>query len=132
MKKRVETSKIVKRRDEISKIMKDHYHSLGYGFIIEGPFTIEQCKEHLVKREVKRLGINEEKPGQHKELLDRIKRFPDSQKSKDFVRHMGSQEGNELYFFTSDSRSWSDLNGIEGYVIIQNNRIVDILVTFIN
>ncbi|MCP4261359.1 MAG: hypothetical protein GY774_28240 [Planctomycetes bacterium] len=123
----------MKKRDEISKIMNDHYYGDMFddGSQIEGPFTIKQCTEHQIKRELERLGI-EEKPGKHKELLDRIKRFPYSQKVKDFVRPMGSQEGNELYFFTSDSHSWSDWNGREGYVIIQKNRIVDILVTWIN
>ena len=123
----------MKRRDEISKIMKDHYHSdsFNYGFKIEGPFTIKQFKEHLVKRHVERFKINEEKLGNSKDLLDRIKEFADSQKVKDFVRPMGSQEGNELYFFTSDLHSWSDWSGIEGYVIIQKNRIIDELGTAI-
>jgi len=134
MKKRDETSEILKRRDEIGKIMKNYYrnYEFDYGFEIEGPFTIEQCKEHLVKRELKRLGINEEKLGKHKELLDRIKSFPDSQKFKDFVRPVANHKGNELYFFRSDIHSWSDLNGVEGYVIIYKNEVVYRMATFIN
>ncbi len=134
IKSRDETSKVVKRQDEISKIMKDHYHSdlFNYGFNIEGPFTIKQFKEHLVKRHIERFKINEENPGTKKELLDRIKEFADSQKVKDFIHPMGSHKGNELYFFTSDLRSWNNLLGVEGYVIVYKNELVDEIVTAIN
>jgi uncharacterized phage-like protein YoqJ len=131
MKKRDETSRTVKRRDEVSNIMKNHYRS-KYGFEIEGPFTIEQCKEHYVKREVEWYEINEEKPGKLKNFLDKIKSFPDSQEFKDFVRPVANHKGNELYFFKSDLRSWSDWNGVQGYVIVYKNELVDILVTGIN
>ncbi|MCP4259239.1 MAG: hypothetical protein GY774_17280 [Planctomycetes bacterium] len=134
MKRRDEKSKIVKRRDEVSRIMKNHYRGYGfdYGFEIEGPFTIEQCKEHYIKRDVERFGISEQKPEIRKKLLDRIKRFPDSQKFKDFVRPVVSHKGNELYFFTSDIYSWGALNGREGYVIVYKNELVDKIVTGIN
>ena len=124
----------MKRRDEISKIMKNYHLSYGFnhGFEIEGPFTIEQFKEDYVKREVERLGKVEDKSGKLKEVLDRIKRFPDSQKFKDFVRPVENDEGNELYFFRSDLRSWKYLLGEEGYVIIDKNEVVYRMVTFMN
>jgi hypothetical protein len=132
MKKRDETSKVLKRRDEVSKIMRNHYPIKDYGFEIEGPFTIEQCKEHYVKWYIELFGINEENPGKLKEPLDRLKRFPESQKFKDFVRPVENHKGNELYFFTSDIYSWGNLNGVEGYVIVYKNELVDILGTGIN
>ena len=134
IKSRDETSKVLKRRDEVSKIIKDHYHSYGfdYGFEIEGPFTIEQCKEHYIKRHIEMFGVSEEKLGKYKEILDRIKRYPDSQKFKDFVRPVENHKGNELYFFISDIDSWGALNGREGYVIVYKNELVDKIVTGIN
>ena len=132
MKRQDGTSEVVKRRDEVSKIMRNHYPIKDYVFEIEGPFTIEQCKEHYVKHELEWREINEEKPGKLKYLLDEIKRFPESQKFKDFVRPVANHKGNELYFFISDLRSWGALNGIKGYVIVYKNEIVDILVTGIN
>ena len=132
MKKQDETSKILKRRDEVSRIMKNHYRSKDYGFEIEGPFTIEQCKEHYVKRHIEEYEINEWPLLRRKMVLDRLKRFPESQKFKDFVRPVENHEGNELYFFKSDLRSWGDWNGIEGYVIVYKNELVDLLVTGIN
>ena len=122
----------MKRRDEISKIMKDHYHndSFDYGFEIRGPFTIKQFKEEYVKHYEELFDISELKPRTSQEIYDRMKKFMDSQEFKDFVRLNG--KGNELYFFRSDMRSRSDLYGVEGYVIIHKNKIIDIMITAIS
>jgi hypothetical protein len=40
--------------------------------------------------------------------------------------------GDELYYFTSDERSWRHLLGIEGYVLVRENEIVDTIVTRMN
>ena len=40
--------------------------------------------------------------------------------------------GDELYFFTTDNRSWDRLMGQRGYVVIRSREVVDSLVTFMN
>lgn len=42
------------------------------------------------------------------------------------------QEGDELYFFRTDHRSWVELSGIEGYVAIRDNKVLRTFFTKIN
>jgi len=42
------------------------------------------------------------------------------------------KEGDELFFFSSDSMSWAYLRGRAGYILIRNNKIVNRIVTKMN
>lgn len=42
------------------------------------------------------------------------------------------RDGDELYFYSSDRRSWLDLCGIRGYVLIRKDKIIDEIVTAMN
>jgi hypothetical protein len=43
-----------------------------------------------------------------------------------------TREGDELYFFTSDRRSWGELAGKDGYVLVRKDKIVDSIIRDIN
>ena len=43
-----------------------------------------------------------------------------------------SREGDELCFFTSDRRSWGELAGRDGYVLVRKDKIVDLIIRNIN
>jgi hypothetical protein len=43
-----------------------------------------------------------------------------------------SKAGDELYFFTSEERSWGDLAGMDGYVLVRRRKIVDLMIRRIN
>ena len=42
------------------------------------------------------------------------------------------RDGDELYFVSSDERSWARLEGWRGYVLIRGNTYVDVLTTLLN
>ncbi len=39
------------------------------------------------------------------------------------------RRGDDIYYFESDKRSWTELDGIKGYVIVHRNGITGVLVT---
>ncbi len=42
------------------------------------------------------------------------------------------QEGDEIYFFTSDLKTWQCLGGREGYAVMRKNGVIAILITALN
>jgi len=86
-------------------IIKDHYGS-KYGFEVRGPLNVAQLEKEFGKSHEETAAMN------------RLKN--------------PYREGDEVYFFTSDVQSWSDRAGVEGYVLIRKDRIVDGIVTGMN
>ena len=116
----------MKRREEISKIMKDHYHSFDYAFEIRGPLTVAQVEKELAV-------LHEETSKIKEKTYGPTEKIEDSEKGKNRGGfRILYKEGDELYFFTSDELSWSNLNGIQGYVLIRKNKIFHMIVTAIN
>jgi len=115
------------RRDRrIDLILKKHYTGFAYAFEARGPLTIAQFEEELIRS-------YEEWSKLKERVYGPVKGFADSELGKDCARFKREhRERDELYFFKSDLRSWSNLNGREGYVLIRKNELIDLIVTVIN
>ena len=107
------------RRGEVRKVMNEYWKLTGSTFQVKGPLTIAQVEEMLF--------------GTPWDSEDTIRTYESTNLGKVWVsiktRYKG---GDELYFFTSDERSWAELNGQRGYALIRKNQVVDLLVTFMN
>jgi hypothetical protein len=107
------------RRGEVSKIINKYWKRTGGNFRVRGPLSIAQVQEELFGRPLNSSDIHGAQGS-----TDLAKAW-DSVKAK-------YREGDELYFFTADERSWAELNGRRGYALIRKDQVVDILVTFLN
>jgi len=125
-------------RDQLRRMKKDYYAEVrdrdshptlvipGRGWEIRGPLTVEQVKEELLE-------LHKESSRIREKVYGPTKRFEDS----DAGAHWGPfqnmyREGDEIYFFRSDERSWLNLSGEQGYVLIRKNEMLYSLVTAIN
>ncbi|MBN2181423.1 MAG: hypothetical protein JW715_05880 [Sedimentisphaerales bacterium] len=127
----------ITRHDEISKILyedfvrnlesyKDRKYGIkfdenydGTGNEIRGPFTKEQLEKELIlllKELNPELPLNYElKEGSgYYEFLNKYR------------------NGDEFYHFKSDETTWANSCGIEGYVLIRENKILDKVIIRIN
>jgi len=104
------------RRNEVCELISERF-GLGFSVEIKGPLTIAEVEneslENLSKTD--RKDIPKVPFGF---MNDRWNQF----KSK-------YQEGDELYFFTSDEKSWAALYGRQGYAIVRKNQIINVIVT---
>jgi len=110
---------LMKRRADVRVIMNVSGHNSGYRYDVRGPLTIGQVEVEIFRRPLQSGDVNE---------------MP---VNADFVKawneFRGSYEaGDELYFVNSDRRSWEQLVGWRGYVLIRKNRVMNSLVTFLN
>jgi hypothetical protein len=96
---------------ELEKIKEDYFYEPdpnlfftmpGPSWEIEGPLTIEKINE----------------------------RYKGGDEWMDFIRKY--KDGDEIYFWKSSEQSWRDLRGREGYVIIRDNQLLDIIWTGLN
>ena len=116
----------VRERDQVSKMLKDHYHSFHQGYEIRGPLTAVQLKEELTNRYEKGARVR-------KAVYGTTETFEESETGENFARLEAEHEaGGRIYFFRSDSDSWMHLSGIEGYVLVRGNELIDMIVTAIN
>ena len=111
---------VTSRQEEVSRLLRDHYRDSEMGFEVRGPLTISQVEQESLE-ELSKSPRKDIPPGPfgfegHKWL---------QLKSKYVC-------GDELYFFTSDERSWSYLSGIKGYVLVRGNTFVDGIITGMN
>jgi len=114
-----------KRQAQIGDVMRDHY-GRNYAFEIRGPLTIAQFEAELIRSYEELAKIRQSAHGA-------TVAFEDSGTGKSCARLKGQyQDGDELYFFKSDRRSWRDLEGREGYVLIRRGKMADMMVTAIN
>jgi len=116
---------VQKKRAEVGRMMKAHYHS-KYEFEVRGPLTLVEFQEELRESYEEAFELRENVYGQ-------TDKSADSAVGRKYARIKGlSREGDELYFFTSELQSWAELAGIDGYVLVRKNEIVDMMVRRIN
>jgi hypothetical protein len=118
--------------DELRRLKKDFYAEVsdrnahptlvipGHGWQIRGPLTIAQVEqeslEHLQKSPRKDVPL-----------------VPFGSLNKEWTELKNKyQNGDELYFYRSDQRSWRDLCGTQGYVLIRGNEEIGGIVTLMN
>jgi len=124
--------------NELVRLKKDYYADVknreshptlvvpGRGWEIRGPLSIDQFEKELIE-------LYEEASTIRKKVYNLNEKFENSEIGTDFARFKSQyKKGDEIYFFKSDKRSWIDLCGEEGYVLIRKNKFVDRLVTAIN
>ena len=114
------------RRDEIGEMLRGHYSHSAYEFDVRGPLPIAQFHQELLQSygEYSRFreGIGEPVCG-----------FEDSGLGKRYERTESKcREGDELYFFRSEQRSWGNMEGKEGYVLVRGDAMIDLVVTAMN
>lgn len=103
----------------VRKIMNAHGHKSGRRYQVRGPLTIAQVEREL-------FGMPLDSNGGAG--------TPDSadlKKAWEGIRN-NYRDGDELYFFRSDKRSWARLSGSQGYVLIRQSTVVDVLTTLLN
>lgn len=97
----------MERQEEVRRVISNFFHSDVD--VIRGPLTIRQVRTELAKAGRKA----EEVPG-WKELKAKLKR------------------GDDIYFYGTDTQSWKELRGQQGYVAIRNNDVIGSLLTRMN
>jgi len=104
---------------------KAHHHS-EHHFEVRGPLTLAQFEKELRESYLEPFELKQKVYGKTEESMKaRIVRRCDR------VRPL-SREGDELCFFTSESKSQAELAGTDGYVLIRKNEVVDLMVRCIN
>jgi len=119
-------------RDELRRMKKDYHAEVrnrnlhptlvipGRGWEIRGPLTVAQVEQESLE-ELRKSQREDVPPVPFGFINDRWNELKSQY-----------EEGDELYFFRSDKRSWLDLCGEQGYVLIRKNELLDLLVTVIN
>ncbi len=121
-----------RHRSELQRMKEDYYYELsnpimftavpGPSWEIRGPLTIEQVEEEFVR------GI--------RKMTTEEYYFPAitiSLTNKSWARLKNQYiEGDEFYYYESDSTSWGYLRGELGYFLIHNNKVVDSMLVFTN
>jgi hypothetical protein len=105
----------MKRRADVQNVMNAH----GHQYKVRGPLTIAQLETELFGR-----------PLDSRDIAG-------ISASADFLKAWGQfresyETGDEFYFVDSDERSWAQLTGWRGYVLIRKNEVVGSLTTFLN
>jgi len=109
----------VKRRADVREAMNAYGRTSGRTYDVRGPLTLAQVELEVFGRPFESAGI------------DGMPGSTDFGKAWDKFR--GSYAtGDEFYFVESDQRSWAQLAGWRGYVLIRKNEVVDSLTTFLN
>lgn len=110
--------------DDYEKADNPYYHKSEFEF--RGPLTVAQVETELLEMYKEVLQGREDVPDLSVELVN-ADLGPDWREIKSAYR-----DGDALYFFTSDERSWAELRGERGYVLIRDNKVVGVLITDIN
>lgn len=109
----------IKRRADVCEVMNAHAHTSGRQYGIRGPLTIVQVEVELFRRPLVSGDIAE------MHVSDDLAKAWNSLRGN-------YQVGDEFYFVESDERSWAQLGGWRGYVLIRRNKIVGTLTKFMN
>jgi hypothetical protein len=119
-------------RAELRRLKRDYYGEVrnrdvhptlvipGRGWQIRGPLMIAQVEEE---------SLEDVRKSERKDIPLVPFGFLGDEWLKLKSRY---QEGDEFYFFRSDERSWADLCGHEGYVLIHGNEQIGQIVTSMN
>jgi hypothetical protein len=106
----------MKRRAQVREVMNAYAHEGGSRYAIRGPLTVAQVEQELVGGPLD--------AGHTTGNTDFDRKWEEIKNTY--------ANGDELYFFTSDRRTWGRLAGRRGYVLIRENKVVAWLVTFLN
>ena len=108
---------------QVNRVLKVYYERYPFDFEVRGPAALKEFREVWVK--------GYEEWADHMRKINRpAGTFEDSSQGRECARLEGEyREGDELYFFRSEERSWSDLFGREGYVLIREGKIVSLVET---
>ena len=107
------------KEKRISKNISD-YFQLGFSVEIIGPLTIEEVE---------------------KESLDKLSKSSRKDIPKvpfGFINNRWNdfkskyKDGDEIYYFSSDEKSWNGLYGREGYALIRNEKVVLVIITILS
>ena len=91
---------------------------------IRGPLTMAEARDTYTKRWARYY----QKHARWEELRERFEETPGG---KDWVRFEGKyRDGDELYYYKSDKRSFQKLRGAAGYVLIRGNSVAGEFVLF--
>lgn len=104
-----------KHPEEVRRVISSYLHS-GIGSIL-GPLTVAELDRELAEMG-KALSLGEEEV---------VIGGPDWDRLKAELR-----QGGELYFCRSDDRSWENLGGWEGYVVVRVGSVVAVMPTAVN
>jgi hypothetical protein len=115
----IETIHSMKRRAEVRRIMSAYAPDSGCRYKIRGPLAVAQVEHELFGHPLNADGTTP--PSES----------TDFDQTWEKIKNVYG-DGDELYFFTSDKRSWRRLNGSRGYVLIRENKVVAWLTTFLN
>jgi len=111
---------------QVSKLLKEYCRGYPFNFEVQGPVTLTEYRNGWIEgyeKWAERMRKDNRSPGT----------FEDSSQGRECARlETQYREGDELYFFRSEERSWSDLAGTEGYVLIRNGKIIDTVETRTN
>ena len=113
-------------RTQVNRLLKEHCRGYPYNFEVRGPVALTEFREVYIK------GYTEW--AEHMKKMNRsVDTFENSSQGRECARLEAEyKENDELYFFRSDERSWSDLAGTEGYVLIRVGKVVDAVETRVN
>jgi hypothetical protein len=115
----IETVHLVKRRAEVRRIMNAYAPESSCRYKVRGPLTVARVEYELFGHPLDGGGtIGTSERTDFDRTWEKIKNT--------------YGDGDELYFFTSDKRSWRRLSGSRGYVLIRENKVVAWLTTFLN
>jgi hypothetical protein len=114
------------RASQVNRLLKESYRGYPYNFEVRGPVTLAEYRKAWIEgyeKWAERVRKDNRSPGT----------FEDSSQGREYARFETQyREGDELYFFRSEKRSWRDLAGTEGYVLIRNGKIIDTVETRVN
>lgn len=94
---------------------------LARRYRVRGPLTIAQVETEFFGKpldSLSRTGISENTDPGYMEWEQIMK--------------SNHRDGDELYFVTSDKRSWARLAGWRGYVLVRGNELVAVFTTAVN
>jgi hypothetical protein len=107
------------RRAQVRGIMDDRAKVTGVRYEVRGPLTLSQVEVELFRRPLDQNDIGGT--------------FGSTAFERAWIEIRNNyRHGDELYFFTTDKRSWSRLSGCRGYVLIRQDCVVNMIVTFLN
>jgi hypothetical protein len=104
------------KEKRISKNISDYFH-MGFSIEIKGPFTIEEVE----KKSLDRLS---------KSSRQDIPKVPFGFNNDEWKKFKSNyKDGDEIFYLTSDEKSWRGLYGREGYALIRNEKVVLVIIT---
>jgi hypothetical protein len=108
---------------QVDKMLQERYQSYPFTFRVRGPVPVTEFRESCVRAYEERCRL----------LREPATMFEHSEPGRLWARLEAEyREGDALYFFRSDERSWGEMCGREGYVLIRNAMILDLIETKMN